>query len=126
VDRTDWKSYILPMLFFKRICDVWDEERAEMVAAYGEAFADEHRFQVPEGCHWRDMRETTANVGSAIVHAMRDIERANQEHLYGVIGDAYEYLLKKFAGHHQQEGRRVLHPAQRRAADGRPARPPGG
>ncbi len=29
VDRTDWKSYILPLLFFKRICDVWDEEYAE-------------------------------------------------------------------------------------------------
>ncbi len=28
VDRTDWKSYILPLLFFKRICDVWDEEHA--------------------------------------------------------------------------------------------------
>jgi type I restriction enzyme M protein len=26
VDRTDWKSYILPLLFLKRICDVWDEE----------------------------------------------------------------------------------------------------
>jgi hypothetical protein len=25
VDRTDWKGYILPLLFFKRICDVWDE-----------------------------------------------------------------------------------------------------
>ena len=35
LDRTDWKSYILPLLFFKRICDVWDEERAEMVATYG-------------------------------------------------------------------------------------------
>ncbi len=31
VDRTDWKSYILPLLFFRRICDVWDEEHAEMV-----------------------------------------------------------------------------------------------
>jgi len=135
VDRTDWKSYILPLLFFKRICDVWDEEEADMVARYGEAFADEHRFQVPEGCHWRDVRETAANVGSGLVNAMRGIERANQEHLYGVfgdtpwtnkdrlpdsllkdliehfsalplgnsavrndvIGDAYEYLIKKFA-----------------------------
>ena len=35
VDRTDWKRYILPLLFFKRICDVWDEERAEMVETYG-------------------------------------------------------------------------------------------
>jgi len=48
VDRTDWKSYILPLLFFKRICDVWDEERAVMLAEYGEDFADEHCFQVPE------------------------------------------------------------------------------
>jgi len=135
VDRTDWKSYILPLLFFKRICDVWDEEEADMVARYGEAFADEHRFQIPEGCHWRDVRETAANVGARLVNAMRGIERANQEHLYGVfgdtpwtnkdrlpddllkdllehfsalplgnamvqsdvIGDAYEYLIKKFA-----------------------------
>jgi type I restriction enzyme M protein len=36
VDRTDWKSYILPLLFFKRICDVWDEEHAAMIAEYGE------------------------------------------------------------------------------------------
>ena len=88
VDRTDWKSYILPLLFFKRICDVWDEEHTRMVATYGEAFADEHRFQVPEGCHWDYVRETPANVGSAIAAAMRGIERANQKHLYGVFGDA--------------------------------------
>lgn len=52
VDRTDWKSYILPLLFFKRICDVWDEEHAAMIAEYGEDYADEHRFQVPEDAHW--------------------------------------------------------------------------
>ena len=88
VDRTDWKSYILPLLFFKRICDVWDEEHARMVAEYGEDFADEHRFQVPTGCHWNDVRETPANVGTAIANAMRGIERDNQKHLYGVFGDA--------------------------------------
>jgi type I restriction enzyme R subunit len=32
VDRTDWKSYILALHFFKRICDVWDEEHAAMLA----------------------------------------------------------------------------------------------
>ena len=36
VDRTDWKSYILPLLFFKRICDVWDEEYQESVETFGE------------------------------------------------------------------------------------------
>ena len=50
VDRTDWKSYILPLLFFKRICDVWDEEYQEIIELYGQDFADEHRFQIPEGC----------------------------------------------------------------------------
>jgi type I restriction enzyme M protein len=88
VDRTDWKSYILPLLFFKRICDVWDEEYEEMVVTYGEAFADEHRFQVPEGCHWKNVRETPINVGTALQNALRGIEAANQKHLYGVFGDA--------------------------------------
>lgn len=88
VDRTDWKSYILPLLFFKRICDVWDEEHQEMVATYGEDFEDEHRFQVPRGCHWNNVRETPVNVGTALNNALRCIESANQEHLYGVFGDA--------------------------------------
>ena len=26
VDAADFKTYIFPLLFFKRICDVWDEE----------------------------------------------------------------------------------------------------
>ncbi|MFH1635197.1 MAG: class I SAM-dependent DNA methyltransferase [Chloroflexota bacterium] len=88
VDRTDWKSYILPLLFFKRVCDVWDEEHEEMVATYGEAFADEHRFQIPEGAHWREVRATPVNVGTALQNALRGIESANQQHLYGVFGDA--------------------------------------
>jgi len=88
VDRTDWKSYILPLLFFKRICDVWDEEFAEALETYGEDYADEHWFQVPEGCHWMVVRQTPANVGTALQNALRGIEAANQKHLYGVFGDA--------------------------------------
>ena len=88
VDRTDWKSYILPLLFYKRICDVWDEEHGHAVELYGEDFADEHRFQVPKGCHWRDVRETVRNVGAALQNALRCVETANQRHLYGVFGDA--------------------------------------
>ena len=29
VDAADFKTYIFPLLFFKRICDVWDEEYAK-------------------------------------------------------------------------------------------------
>ena len=68
VDRTDWKGYILPLLFFKRISDVWDEETAEAVESYGDieldVFPELHRFSLPAGCHWRDVRETPANVGT--------------------------------------------------------------
>lgn len=88
VDRTDWKSYILPLLFFKRICDVWDEEHAEMLAEFGEDYPDQHRFQVPEGHHWNDVRAAVQNVGTSLANAMREVERANQKHLYGVFGDA--------------------------------------
>jgi len=51
VDRTDWKSYILPLMFFKRICDVWDEEYEEAVKTYGEDFDNKYYFVIPEGCH---------------------------------------------------------------------------
>jgi type I restriction enzyme M protein len=88
VDRTDWKGYILPLLFFKRICDVWDEEKAAMLESYGEAFEDEHRFHLPDGCHWRDIRETPANVGTALAHAMQEIERSNPDTLYRIFGAA--------------------------------------
>ncbi len=77
---------------FKRICDVWDEEAAEATKLYGDVepvdFPEVHRFNVPEGCHWRDVRETPANVGAALSHAMREIERANPETLYRVFGAA--------------------------------------
>ena len=88
VDRSDWKSYILPLLFFKRICDQWHEEHDAMIAEYGEDFDDEHRFQLPKGAHWNDVRATPKNVGTALSNAMRAVEAANQKHLYGVFGDA--------------------------------------
>ncbi len=92
VGRTDWKAYILPLLFFKRICDVWDEETAETLELYGEvdsvSFPEAHRFAVPTGCHWRDIREIPANVGAALSRAMREIERANADTLYRVFGAA--------------------------------------
>lgn len=86
VDAADFKTYIFPLLFFKRICDVWDEECQEdpELALFPEA----HRFQIPEGCHWRDVRETPVHVGTALQRALREIETANQETLYGVFGDA--------------------------------------
>lgn len=47
-----------------------------------------HRFEIPLGCHWNHVRETTSNVGKAIDKALRGIAQANQELLYGIFGDA--------------------------------------
>ncbi len=101
VDRTDWKGYILPLLFFKRISDVWDEETAEAAEVFGDVdpaqFPEVHRFVVPEGCNWQDVRETSANVGAALLRAMREIEKANPDTLYRVFGNADWGNREKFS-----------------------------
>src|SRR5690606_11979476 len=92
VDAADFKTYIFPLLFFKRICDVWDEEYDEIVDETGDAelalFPESHRFQIPDDCHWNDVRAVATNVGNALQRAMREIEKANPDTLYGVFGDA--------------------------------------
>ncbi len=93
VDASDFKVYIFPLLFFKRISDVYDEEyRLALEESDGDedyaALPEMHRFEIPQGCHWQDIRETTTNVGAAIESALRGIEQANQEYLYGIFGDA--------------------------------------
>ncbi|MDO7173707.1 class I SAM-dependent DNA methyltransferase [Mariniflexile sp. AS56] len=93
IDAGDYKQYIFPLLFFKRICDVYDEEFAKALEeSDGDleyaAFAENHHFIVPENAHWNTVRETTVNVGIAIQDAMRAIEKANPETLYGIFGDA--------------------------------------
>lgn len=93
VDAADFKTYIFPLLFFKRISDVYDEEVEQALKESGgdaeyALFPENHRFQIPEGCHWRDVRAKTANVGQALQYAFHEIERANQRTLYGIFGDA--------------------------------------
>jgi len=93
IDAGDYKQYIFPLLFFKRICDVYDEEFEHALAeSDGDmeyaAFAEHHHFQVPEHAHWNRVRETTTNVGMALQEAMREIEKANPDTLYGIFGDA--------------------------------------
>jgi len=143
IDQDDYKSYVIPILFFKRISDVYDEETEDAEQQYGEDIVfypeDElHTFVIPKGCHWNDVRNTSEDVGKAIVDAMMGIEHANPDTMAGlfssfddanwtdktkldderlkdliehmsalpvgnknysadVMGDAYEYLIKKFA-----------------------------
>jgi len=93
IDAGDYKQYIFPLLFFKRISDVYDEEyESALKESDGDleyaTFEENHRFQIPDGVHWKDVREVTVNVGNAIQEAIRAIEKANPETLYGIFGDA--------------------------------------
>lgn len=143
INQDEYKSYVTPILFFKRISDVYDEETQDALERSGgdeeyASFPENHSFIIPEGCHWVDVRVVSENVGKAIVKAMNGIERANPETLSGVfssfddatwtdktkltderlkdlvehmsklkvgnknysadvMGDAYEFLIKKFA-----------------------------
>lgn len=91
IDSGDYKQYIFPLVFLKRLSDVYDEERAEALAMYGdEDLADlpeNHRFSIPDGAHWADIRATTTNVGKAVRQAMLRIEAANPDTLQGVFSD---------------------------------------
>jgi type I restriction enzyme M protein len=93
IDAGDYKQYIFPLLFYKRICDVYDEEYQNALKESGgdlkfAEFAENHRFQIPKGAHWKHTRENTKNVGMAIEKAMRQIEKANPDTLFGIFGDA--------------------------------------
>lgn len=93
VDQADFKAYIFPLMFFKRISDVYLEEYGQALAESGgdhefAAFAENHRFTIPENCLWTDIRERTENIGQALQTAFREIEKANPDTLYGIFGNA--------------------------------------
>ena len=93
VQAGDYKQFVFPLLFFKRLSDVYDEEYDAALAESGgdeayAAFPEQHRFVIPDGAHWRDVRSAAKNVGKAIQTALRDIEAANPGKLDGIFGDA--------------------------------------
>lgn len=93
IDQADFKAYIFPLMFFKRISDVYLEEFANALEeSDGDhefaAFAENHRFAIPEGNLWGDVRNHTENIGATLQAAFRAIEKANPETLYGIFGNA--------------------------------------
>lgn len=90
VSQDNFKDYITPILYYKRISDVYDEETEAALEESGgdleyASLPEQHRFVIPEGCSWNDVRERSENLGAAIVGAMRKIELANPDTLFGVL-----------------------------------------
>ncbi len=151
----DYKSYILSLLFFKRLSDnyTWEIEHGiqEFKKEYGTApnekqkqkiIADKHDFTIPEGCFWEDVRKAPLDkkndalnkavnaiadanaplkgvintvrwnepspdgsggkklhpdVLSLLVNYLDAVDLSNRNASVDVLGDAYEYLIKRFA-----------------------------
>lgn len=92
VDPADFKAYVFPLLFFKWISDTWDWEHAQAVADFGEEVSEEeeadyHRFDIPSGCHWKDLRSATSNVGVKLRRILDKLELANPNKLAAIFGD---------------------------------------
>ncbi|TXN17208.1 SAM-dependent DNA methyltransferase [Methylobacterium sp. WL122] len=90
VDAGKFKDYIFALLFYRRLCDVWDEEFEVLLAETGDreeaAEPDEHRFHVPPPHHWRAVRKHATQIGQHLNNAFAAIEDANLR-LRGVFGD---------------------------------------
>ncbi|MDJ0350596.1 class I SAM-dependent DNA methyltransferase [Cryobacterium sp. PH29-G1] len=91
IDAGDYKQYIFPLVFLKRISDVYDEEHATAMEIYADTeladLPENHRFAIPAACHWGDIRALTSEIGATALNAMRAIEAANPDTLPGVFGD---------------------------------------
>lgn len=90
IDAGAYKQYIFPLLFFKRLNDVYEEETKNAVKEYGpeaDGWEETHSYVIPSGFHWSDVRNKTQDVGKAIQDAFRAIEKANSEKLQGIFGD---------------------------------------
>ncbi|MCP4403829.1 MAG: SAM-dependent DNA methyltransferase, partial [bacterium] len=93
----DYKNYILSLMFYKRLCDQWENEADEAIAELerqqGRKFTEnqkaifrsreEHRFPLPEGSRWGDVLAVSENIGEKLTDAMRAVASANEE-LHGV------------------------------------------
>ncbi|WAL78975.1 type I restriction-modification system subunit M [Shewanella sp. DAU305] len=111
IDASDYKQYIFPLLFYKRLSDVYLEEYTEALEIHeGDseyaAMPMFHRFDIPKEASWEKVRHTSKNIGEAIQNALRLIE-ANNPRLHGVFGDAQwtnkerlpDYLLSDLIEH---------------------------
>ena len=83
IDSGEYKSYIFGLLFFKRLSDVWQEEYEQSFAEYGDedlaVDAEEHRFDIPQGHNWSELRGRTTNIGEYLNAAFQAIEDANMK-----------------------------------------------
>ncbi|HEY4884104.1 MAG TPA: class I SAM-dependent DNA methyltransferase [Myxococcales bacterium] len=89
----DYKNYILSVMFYKRLCDQWECEAEDAIVdlekQQGRSFTEqqkaifrkrgEHRFNMPDGARWGDVKAASTNIGEVLTKAMRAVADANDE-----------------------------------------------
>ena len=113
IEASDYKQYIFPLLFYKRMYDVYHEEYIEALELYEDdelaKKPEQHRFVIPDNARWSVVQSTTNDVGKVLKDALRAIEKSNPR-LYGVFGDAVwankerlpDHLLVSLINHFSQ------------------------
>jgi type I restriction enzyme M protein len=92
VDAENYRNYILVMLFWKYISDVWRDHRDKYLVEFkgdhtrvGRRLARE-RFQLPDGCDLASLhaQRNEPDIGERMNIALEKIEEANKAKLEGV------------------------------------------
>lgn len=98
IDAPKYREYILPLLFYKRLSDVYEDEIARITKEFGSAeFAREMarvdrqltRVYIPDEYTWSEVRSVTEGLGERLTTAVREIGKENPD-LKGVI-DIVDY-----------------------------------
>jgi type I restriction enzyme M protein len=91
LDAPKYKDYILPLLFYKRLCDVFADEVDRLSREFGDLARELVegdrgliRFYIPEKHTWDQVRRSPVNLGERLTDAMKAIARENPK-LQGVI-----------------------------------------
>ena len=93
IDAPKYKDYILPLIFLKRLSDVFEDEIEKQAGEYGDReiaeqiMEEDHsmvRVYIPPKARWEYLHKQTTNIGEHLTDAVRAIARENEK-LAGVI-----------------------------------------
>jgi len=86
IDDPKFKDYILPLVFLKRLSDVFEDELQQLgsTAKYVDTDHSLVRFYIPGNARWSSVARQTTNLGEYLTDAVRAVARENPR-LSGVI-----------------------------------------
>lgn len=86
IDAPKFKDYILPLVFLKRLSDVFEDELQQLgsTAKYVDTDHSLVRFYIPSNARWPSVTRQTTNLGEYLTDALRAVARENPK-LSGVI-----------------------------------------